>query len=66
MDRQASYAIFGLGIPVMAGAPSIIHSAADGSAAAELSLAAFYGGSILAMRQGLEMTCHIRIVSLNN
>lgn len=49
IGRKTSYALFGLGIPVMAGAPYVIHAAVEGASGAELSLTGFYAGSVLAI-----------------
>ena len=55
LGRRATYALFGLGVPVMAGAPFLAHHAASSAhataAAAEavLPLYLFCGGSLLAI-----------------
>ena len=52
LGRKNTYALFGLGIPIVGFAPVLTHSAAtlasDGSGALPI-LAAFYGGSVLAI-----------------
>jgi len=48
LGRQNTYALFGLGIPIVGFAPALCHAASVGEASPAL-LGAFYGGSVLAI-----------------
>jgi len=49
LGRKPTYLLFATAIPIMGGAPFLTHYAVESSIGAEVPLAAFYGGSVLAM-----------------